>query len=268
MWQRFFQLIKDSGFRLPREHGLTSIWTGTVCLGIGMSIMNDFDTIRLSLSIIFATSVLFSADSMMKLAKNPSRMPEWKPISVMILTAISLLLWALTEELLLILSLIGLLSLGWAFFSHKTRQVNPTELVLGTISIGLLALVIFIVSVKSVSPTLFRQILIINWAFIAVSMAHIQYVETLRNKLAISTLLLTWILLLLTISIPVSFSVVTIVIFLPLIEPTIFVLLQTYKRELLKNSNRKIKTIGLQLMFRCWVVVILILLFYPAIILK
>ena len=267
MLRKLYQLLKDQGFRLPREHGLTIIWTGASSLGVGISIMNNSDIIGLIFSMFFATSILFSADSLMKQAKNPSKEIQCLPILLIAVTAVIMLLWtSLRVELVFMLSIIGILSVGWIFFSYRTKQVNPMELVLGSVSIGLLSLVIFLASVKSISPILLQQGIVIVWAFIGVAIAHIQYVETLRDKLSIKPFFLTWILFLGSLFIPISLSIVTIFIFLPLIEPTIYVLLQTYQQERLKNSRRKIKTIGFRLMFRLWLVVVLMLMLYPLII--
>ena len=83
---------------------------------------------------------------------------------------------------------------------------------------------------------------------------HVQYVETLRNKISIRIFLYSWIIIVLSLIIPLSLQIVSIVIFIPLVEPTILVLMQVYRKENIKESKRNIKLIGLQLMFRLWMV--------------
>ncbi|MHA2387298.1 MAG: hypothetical protein ACXACW_01100 [Candidatus Hodarchaeales archaeon] len=266
MASTIYQLFNDHGFRLPREHGLTIIWTGSISLGLGISILNYSNLLGVIFSVLFATSILLSADSLMKLAKTPSRGIQWFPILLILLTATMMLICTSRIELLITLSLIGAISLGWIYFSQKSKQVSPMELMLGSMSIGFLALVIILASVEELTPLLLQQAFTLVWTFIGVSVAHTQYVETLRGKLTVKSFIVTWLLFLGSMVIPISLSVITVVILLPLIEPTFFVFLQTYRQELLKNSRRKIKTIGFQLMFRLWFVVLLILLFYSLIV--
>ena len=268
MWPKLNQLLKNQGFRLPREHGLTIIWTGAISLGLGISIMNEYDISGLFFSLLFATGILFSADSLMKLAKNPRRNIQWLPMVTIVVTAGIMLLWVLRVELVFMLILTGVVSMGWTFFSFQTKHVNPIELTLGSVAIGLISLIIIFSSVKNISPNLVQEALVVVWAFIGVSIAHIQYVETLRDKLTIKLFFLSWIFFLGTLVFPIILSIVTILIYLPLIEPTIFVFLQTYQKESLKVSRRKIKIIGFQLMFRLWIAVILMLVFYPWIIIS
>ena len=58
MWPKLNQLLKNQGFRLPREHGLTIIWTGAISLGLGISIMNEYDISGLFFSLLFVLFLL------------------------------------------------------------------------------------------------------------------------------------------------------------------------------------------------------------------
>ena len=127
---------------------------------------------------------------------------------------------------------------------------------------GFLTTCMYLVIVGNVATQTFIETLVINWVFIGVSISHIQYVETLKDKISIRNFLFSWIVIVGILFVPLSLQIVGVVIFIPLVEPTILVLMQVYRKEKIKESKRNIKIIGLQLMFRLWMVVILLLVFY------
>ena len=254
------------GFKLPREHGLTIILISSVGLGLGLAFQATVDIIGIILSLLFAVFILLSTDSIMSLVKPPHDRIEWVPISSVLVLSLLIIGWRPIMEVFLILGVMGILSVGWMVNSYRTKKVMSLELMLGATSISFLTTYIYVVSTISLSSEILLQILIVNWIFIGIAVIHIQYVETLRGKLTIDVLFYSWLVFLASIIIPVSYQIVGPLIVIPLIEPTIFVLLQTYRKELLKESKRKIKTIGFQLMFREWLAVILLLILYPSII--
>ncbi|MCK4848778.1 MAG: hypothetical protein KAT16_07145 [Candidatus Heimdallarchaeota archaeon] len=262
-FNQFRLKFRSGGFRFPREHGLSSIWVGAVVLGIGLSsLYSSIDLIGLLISLAFVSSIFFSSDSLMMQVKRKTDAFEWMPPLAILVTSSGMIIWNHTFELLMVMGLMGGLTLGYLFVSKESKKQTPTELILGTVSMGLLTTCIYLVIVGSVTSKMFTEILVINWVFIGVSIAHIQYVETLRDKIPIRNFLLSWIVILGSLCIPLYLQIVELVILLPLIEPTIFVFLQVYRKEKIKKSKRNIKIIGIQLMFRLWVVVILLLVFY------
>jgi len=259
---QFHTKFRSGGFRFPREHGLTSIWVGAVGLGIGLSLYSQIDLIGLFLSLVFALSVLLSSDSLMVQIKRKSTEFEWMPPLAIAASSLGIIFWNQTLELLLILGILGGFTLGYLLVSMQSKKQTPTELILGSVSMGLFASSIYMVIVGNVIPQVFIEILVINWAFIGVSIVHILYVETLKEKISIRIFLFSWILIVGILFIPLTLQIVGVVILIPLVEPTILVLMQVYRKEKIKESKRNIKIIGLQLMFRLWMVVILLLVFY------
>ena len=256
----------SGGFRFPREHGLSSIWVGAVGLGIGLSFYSQFDLFALLLALIFASSVLFCSDSLMMQIKRKSDGFEWMPPLTVIISSLGIILWNQTLELLLILGAMGGLFLGYLLVSLQSKKKSPIELILGSVSMSLLASSTYLVIVGNVTSQAFIELLVINWVFIGVSIAHIQYVETLKDKITIKNFFYSWIVIVGSLIIPSSMQIVNLVIFVPLVEPTIFVLMQVYRKEKIKESKRNIKIIGLQLMFRLWIAVGFLIMIYPLII--
>ncbi|MHA1979141.1 MAG: hypothetical protein ACW98I_19730 [Candidatus Hodarchaeales archaeon] len=254
--------LRSGGFRFPREHGLTSIWVGAVGLGIGMSLYSSIDFVGLILSLTFATSILFSSDSLlMQIKRKPEELP-WIPLLTISVTALAMIIWNQTLELLIVFGVMGVLTVGYLIVSMQSKKQTPTDLTLGSVSMGFLATCIYLVIVGEVTIHNFIEILVINIAFIGVSIIHILYVETLKEKISIRNFLFSWIVIVGIFLIPLTLQIVGVVIFIPLVEPTVLVLMQVYRKEKIKESKRNIKIIGLQLMFRLWMVVILLLVFY------
>ena len=254
--------LRTGGFRFPKEHGLSSIWVGAVGLGIGLSLYSSFDFIGLLISLAFALSILFSSDSLMVQVKRKPEEIEWMPPLAILVTSLGMIVWSFKIELLLVMGLMGVLTLGYLLTSMKSKKQTPTELILGSVSMGLLPTCIYLVIAVNITVEAFTEILLINWSYIGVAVIHIQYVETLRDKISIRNFLYSWIVFLGSLVIPVSLQIVELVIFIPLVEPTIFVLLQTIRKEKIKESKRSIKLIGLQLMFRLWIAVALLIILY------
>ena len=71
-----------------------------------------------------------------------------------------------------------------------------------------------------------------------------------------------WIAIVVSFFVPLSMQIVGFIVFIPLVEPTILVLMQVYRKEKIKESKRNIKIIGLQLMFRLWLAVALLVILY------
>ncbi len=258
--------LRSGGFRFPREHGLSSIWVGAVALGIGLSFYSSIDLIGLLISLAFVSSILLSSDSLMTQVKRKPDEFEWMPPLAILLTSAGMIIWDHTIELLIVMGIMGGLTLGYLLVSRKSMKQTPTELILGSVSMGFLTSCIYLVIAGNVTTKAFIEILVINWAFIGVSVIHIQYVETLRDKISIRNFLLSWIVFLGTLIIPLNFQIIGLVILIPLVEPTIFVLLQVFQKEKIKESKRNIKIIGLQLMFRLWASVLLLIFLYLLII--
>ena len=187
---------------------------------------------------------------------------EWMPPLSILVTSAGMIIWNHTVELLMVMGIMGGLTLGYLLVSRESKKQTPTELILGSMSMGFLTTCIYLVIVGGVTTKAFTEILVINWVFIGVSVIHIQYVETLRDKISIRNFLLSWIVFLGTLIIPLNFQIIELVILIPLVEPTIFVLLQVFQREKIKESKRNIKIIGLQLMFRLWLSVLLLIVLY------
>jgi hypothetical protein len=227
-----------------------------------LSFYSSIDFIGLLLSLAFVSSIFLSSDSLMIQVKRKPDEFEWMPPLAILLTSAGMIIWNHTIELLMVMGVMGGLTLGYLLVSRESRKQTPTELILGSVSMGFLTTCIYLVTAESVTAKAFAEILVINWVFIGVSVIHIQYVETLWDKISIRNFLLSWIVILGSLLIPLNFQIVEFVILLPLVEPTIFVLLQVYRREKIKESKRNIKIIGLQLMFRLWVSVLLLILLY------
>lgn len=254
--------LRSGGFRFPREHGLSSIWVGAVALGIGLSFYSSIDLIGLLISLTFVSSIFLSSDSLMTQVKRKPDEFEWIPPLAILVTSAGMIIWNHTIELLMVMGIMGGLTLGYLLVSRESKKQTPTELILGSMSMGFLTTCIYLVIVGGVTTKAFTEILVINWVFIGVSVIHIQYVETLRDKISIRNFLLSWIVFLGTLIIPLNFQIIELVILIPLVEPTIFVLLQVFQREKIKESKRNIKIIGLQLMFRLWLSVLLLIVLY------
>ena len=254
--------LRSGGFRFPREHGLSSIWVGAVALGIGLSFYSSIDLIGLLISLTFVSSIFLSSDSLMTQVKRKPDEFEWMPPLSILVTSAGMIIWNHTIELLMVMGIMGGLTLGYLLVSRESKKQTPTELILGSMSMGFLTTCIYLVIVGGVTTKAFTEILVINWVFIGVSVIHIQYVETLRDKISIRNFLLSWIVFLGTLIIPLNFQIIELVILIPLVEPTIFVLLQVFQREKIKESKRNIKIIGLQLMFRLWLSVLLLIVLY------
>jgi len=265
-FNQFRSKLRSGGFRFPREHGLSSIWVGAVSLGVGISLYSSIDIIGLVISLAFVSSILFSSDSLMMQVKRKNDEIELIPLLVVLMTSVIMIIWDQTFELILVMGLMGVLSLGYLLASFGSRKQTPIELILGSVAMGLLTTCMYLVSVGSVTTKAFSEILVINWVFIGVSVIHIQYVETLKEKISIKTFLYSWILFLGSVLILLNFQIVQVVILIPLVEPTIFVLMQVFRREKIKESKRNIKIIGLQLMFRLWIAVLLLIVLYLLII--
>lgn len=258
--------LRSGGFRFPREHGLSSIWVGAVGLGLGLSLYSSIDLIGLLISLAFASSIFLSSDSVMLQIKRKPAEFEWMPPLAILVTSLGIIIWNHTVELLLVMGVMGGLTFGYLLISLGSKRQTSTELILGSISMGLLTTCIYLVTVGNVTTKAFTEILVINWVYIGVAVIHIQYVENLREKISIRIFLLTWIVILGSLLIPLNLQLVELVILLPLVEPTIFVLFQIFRKEKIKESRRNIKIIGMQLMFRLWVSVLLLIVFYLLII--
>jgi hypothetical protein len=254
--------LRSGGFRFPREHGLTSIWVGAVGLGIGLSLYSSIDFVGLLLSLTFATSILFSSDSLLMQIKRKPEDLQWMPILTIAVTSIAMIFWNQTIELLLVFGVMGVLTVGYLIVSMQSNKQTPTELTLGSVSMGFVATCVYLAIVGDVTTQNFIGTLVINLAFIGVSIVHILYVETLKEKISIRNFLFSWIVILGILFILLTLQIVGVVIFIPLVEPTVLVLMQVYRKEKIKESKRNIKIIGLHLMFRLWMVVILLLVFY------
>jgi hypothetical protein len=245
---------------------LTSIWVGAVGLGIGLSLYSSIDFVGLLLSLAFVTSILFSSDSLLMQIKRKPEDLQWMPILTIAVTSIAMIFWTQTVELLLILGIMGILSVGYLMVSMQSKKQTPAELILGSVTMGFLTACIYLATVVDGTTQNLIEILVINFAFIGVSIVHILYVETLKEKISIKNFLFSWIVIVGIFFIPLTLQIVGVVVFIPLVEPTVLVLMQVYRKEKIKESKRNIKIIGLQLMFRLWMVVILLLVFYRIII--
>jgi hypothetical protein len=259
---RFQFKLRSGGFRFPREHGLSSIWVGAVALGVGLSFYLHIDFIGLIISLAFASSILLSSDSLMMQIKCKSDEFEWMPPIAILVSSLGMVIWNHTVELFLVMGVMGVLTLGYLLVSMKSKKQTPAELIVGSVSMGFLTTCTYLVIVGSVTFNVFIEILVFNWVFIGVSVIHVQYVETLRDKISIRNFLVSWIIILGSLLIPLSLQIVNVIIFIPLVEPTVFVIMQVYRKEKIRESKRNIKIIGLQLMFRLWLVVAFLILIY------
>lgn len=258
--------LRSGGFRFPREHGLSSIWVGAVGLGIGLSLYSHFDLVGLLISLAFASSIFFSSDSLLMQIKRKSGELEWMPPVTIVVTSLGMLIWNQSFELLLVMGIMGGLTIGYLLASMQSKKQTPNELILGSVLMGFLTTCMYLVIVGNVATQVFIEILVINWAFIGVSIAQILYVETLKGKISIRNFLFSWLAIIGSFFVLLSVQIVGFIIFIPLVEPTILVFMQAYRKEKIKESKRNIKIIGLQLMFRLWLAVALLVILYLLII--
>ena len=259
--------LRKLGFKLPREHGLTAIWIVSVLLGVGLSLglsfAGELQLEGLFLSLLFATLVIISSDSIIEMAKRRFIAISWIPlISILLIVSLIVLLKPLLE-LLIILAILGSFAFGWLVLAFKSRQLSPYELIFGSIALAMMTPFIFIVSTVNIPLEATFKALSISWINIGVTILMILYVESLRGKVPPNSALIIWSFFL------VSFIPLILVQWLhpisliAVIEPTTLVVHQSWKKELLKISKKPIKTVGIHLLLRLFISGNLILVTIP-----
>ena len=159
---QFHIKLRSGGFRFPREHALSSIWVGAVALGIGLSLYSSIDLIGLLISLVFVSSIFLSSDSLMTQVKRKPDEFEWMPPLAILVTSAGMIIWNHTIELLMVMGIMGGLTLGYLLVSRESRKQTPTELILGSISMGFLTTCMYLVIVGSVTTKAFIEILVIT----------------------------------------------------------------------------------------------------------
>ncbi|MFX0150006.1 MAG: hypothetical protein ACFFAJ_04435 [Candidatus Hodarchaeota archaeon] len=251
------------GFKLPREHGLTAIGIVAVLLGIGFSFTGEIEFIGLLLTLFFSVVVILGSDSTMSAIKRKFSSINLVPGVMIILTAILIVTWKPIWQVFFIFFILTIMTSAWMIFAYKSKKLSPLELVFGAVALSMLASLVFVVSSTVIEITYFVKVLAFNWIFIGVTVLLILYVESLRNKVNPYFPLGTWIIFLISFLFLIMFQVLPVISLIAIIEPTTLGIYQGWKKEIIKESNKPIKTVGIQLLVRLFLFACLILFLIP-----
>lgn len=256
-------LLQKTGFKLPREHGLTAIGIVAVLLGIGFSFTGEIEFIGLSMTLIFSVIAIFGSDSTMSPIKKKFSSINLFPTVMILLIIFLIVYWKPIWQVFFILFILAILTGAWMISAFKSKKLSPSEPVFGSVALSMLASFIFVVSSTEIDLTYFKKVLALNWIFIGVTVLLILYVESLRDKVNPYFPLGTWIVFLISFFLLILLQVLPIISLIASIEPTFLGIYQGWKKELVKESKKPIKTVGIQVLVRLFFFAFLILLIIP-----
>ncbi|MFX0184434.1 MAG: hypothetical protein ACFE95_15235 [Candidatus Hodarchaeota archaeon] len=258
-----YTLLQKIGFKLPREHGLTAIGIVAVLLGICFSLTGEVEIIGLFMTLFFSVIVIFGSDSTMIAIKKKISSRNLFPIVMIIIAVVLIIAWKPIWHVIFVLFILVILTGVWGVSAFKSKRLSPSELVFGAVALSTLTSFIFVVASTEINQAYFKKVLGLNWVFIGVSILLILYVESLREKVNPYFPLGTWIVFLTSFLLLILLQVLPIISLIALIEPTFLGIYQGWKKELLKESKKPIKTVGIQLLVRLSLFTFLILLIIP-----
>ncbi len=252
------------GFKLPYEHGLTMIWLGSVILGVFLSLLRSTLPQTLLLMLLFAITVLFSADSFLEMIR--SRFKKLYPLPLVLVGFLGFINYMLffTLYAAIVWGMLVVSSIIWSLLTlKKTKAQSTTELTVGAFVLSILSLLIPVVSAAPVSFNDFISMTLIWWLFAGFSCVLILHVDSLRERISTTIPFVVWLSFFLIFVVAfVIYQNLSPLIMIAGIEPTLHSFRQALRKESLRISKRSLKAVGREQTLRLFLFVVLILLFH------
>ncbi|MFQ5977783.1 MAG: hypothetical protein ACE5OZ_06635 [Candidatus Heimdallarchaeota archaeon] len=253
-------VLQRLGFEFPREHGLTMIWLSAIILGTTLSLLEDFKIEGLILALLFSIIVLLSHGSIRKSVKTRFSENSWTPGLFVLIFSISLWLWRPTWQMISVFLLLGSLFGIWVVLAQRKHYQHTGTLIIGSLDLSLLFPLILVSSIARIDETRFFEILAIWWLFAGMTVLLIMHVQRVRNKVALGTPFVTWLIFLLSFALLFLNSLLEPLLVLALVEPTLNEIIQLLKSRKPVSARPRLKRIGLVITIRLFLFITIILL--------
>ncbi len=228
---------------LPREHGTTVIWFGTLIFSIILIISQEMDYTTFSLNLIWLILVLATVDPLMDFVKRKRK--NFPVLNTFMMMSILLVIIYLKFSFELIYSLIpsSLMFLGWCLTAFRKKILDTVEIALGAATLSLLIPFVVISSTTLINSS-FGELLFISWLYAIVSVLLVLHVDFKRKKISKNVITTFWFIMLGVTALFWWLIAPGWAYFLALVEPTFSTVYNHITFKDIQDNNISLKKIG------------------------